>query len=490
MFFTFSQRKIIILLLAMVLISFSTRATLPNPNPNLTPYSLADLVEPLLPAVVSISTTPIYRDQGETQAPLDIPLPKGHLLEEFLRELFERMQAEENVPRIGSGFIIDSKGHVVTNNHLIEDADQIVVTLNDNTELKATLVGRDPRTDIAVLKIKSHKKLSFIQWGESEKLRIGDPVIAIGNPFGLGGTVTSGIVSYLARDIGRGNNFIAEYIQTDAAMNPGSAGGPLCDINGKVVGINAGVYSLAGENLGIGLSIPSEVTKKVVVQILHHGRVKRGYLGINTQAVTTDIAESLGFQNLKDALVSGVIKNGPAATARLQTGDVILKLGKEEIKDQRNFLRLEEDLPIGQQVSVTILRNGKILSLPIQVGEATDPRAVSLKETEKEFTRSTKIYGMILQELTEDTRKQFDISCDIQGILVFDVEPQSPASKKGIRPGDIITEINQEEPTTLQHAIDLLKKVEKEHKKRILLLISRHGEPHYISVPVFTKKKD
>jgi serine protease Do len=487
MFFTFSQRKIVILSLFTILMSFLTRDT--TPNPSLTPYSLADLVAALLPAVVSISTIPIYRDRGETQAPLDIPLPKGHLLEEFLRELFERMQAEENIPRIGSGFIIDNKGHIVTNNHLIEGECQIIVTLNDNTELKATLIGRDFRTDIAVLKIKSSKKLSFIQWGEPEKLRVGDPVIAIGSPFGLGGSVTSGIVSYLARDIGRANNLIAEYIQTDAALNPGSAGGPLCDTKGKVVGINAGIYSLAGENLGIGFAIPSEAAKKVVVQILHYGRVKRGYLGINTQVITADIAESLGFQSLKGALVSGVIKNGPAATAHLQAGDIILKLDKEEIKDQRSFLRIEEDLPIGSQVSVSIFRKGKILSLPLQVAEATDSKAVSLKEAEKGLTRGTEIYGMILQELTEDARKQFGISCDIQGVLVFDVEPQSPAAEKGIRSGDMITEINQEEPISLQHAINLLKKAEKEHKNRILLLINRNGEPRYISVPVFTNKK-
>lgn len=488
MFFTFSQRKIIILLLFTIFVSFLTRAT--PPNPSLTPYSLADLVEPLLPAVVSISTTPPYPDQAETQAPLDIPVPKGHLLEEFLRELFEQMQVEENVPRTGSGFIIDNKGHVVTNTHLIEEADQIIVTLNDNTTLKATLVGRDSQTDIAVLKIKSNKKLSFIQWGGSEKLRVGDPVIAIGNPFGLGGTVTSGIISYLARDISRENKFITEYIQTDAAMNPGSAGGPLCDMKGKVVGINTGFYSLTGENLGIGFAIPSEVAKKIVGQILHHGRVKRGWLGLNIQALTSDIAESLNIKYIMGVLVREVIKNGPAATARLQTGDVILKLGKEEVKTQRDFLRMEEDLPIGQQVSVTIFRKGKIISLSIQVVEAPDPRAVSLAETEKGFTRETEIYGMILQELTEETRKQFGISCDIHGVLVFDVAPQSPAVEKGIRPGDIIREINQEETTNLQHSIDLLKKVEKEHKKRILLLINRNEKPRYISVPTFTNKKD
>lgn len=488
MFFTFSQRKLIIFLLFIFFISFPIRTALLDPG--LTPHSLADLVEPLMPAVVSISTTCIYRKQGETQAPLNIPVPKVHLIEEFLRDLFEKMQAEEYVSYTGSGFIFDNKGHILTTNHLIEDADQIIVILNDNTELVATLVGRDSLTDIAVLKIQSNKTLSFIPWGESEKLRTGDPVIAIGNPFGLGGTVTSGIVSYLAREFRRENNFIPEYIQTDAAINPGSSGGPLCDMNGKVVGINTSVYSLSGENAGVGFSIPSETAKKVVLQILQYGRVKRGYLGINTQVITEDIAESLGLQNLKGALVCGVIKNGPAAAARFRTGDVILKLGNEEIKDQRNFLRVMEDLPIGSQVSAVIFRKGKILSLPIQVEEAMDSRAVSLPETEKELTRGEEIYGMILQDLTGDTRKQFGISCDIQGILVIDVEPKSSAAKKGIRLGDIILEINQEQTTNLRQAIALLKKLEKQEKKRILLLINRYGEPLYISVPIFTNKND
>lgn len=472
-------------LLFVVLINFSIRATGPNLSP--APYSLADLVEPLLPAVVSISTTPLYREQGKIQTSFNIPVPNGHLLEEFLRELFEQLQTERSFPNIGSGFIIDNNGHIVTHNAMVEDADQIRVTFNDNTELKATLVGWDPRTDLAVLKVKTDKKLPFIPWGESQKLRAGDQVIAIGNPFGLADSVTAGIISYINHDINnRLGNFIGEYIQTDAAINPGSAGGPLCNMKGKVIGVNVGFFSPLEENTGIGFAIPSHIAKKVIEQILHYGRVKRGWLGINVQALSDDIREDIGLKSLKGVLVNNISENGPAAKAHLRRGDVILKLGNKKINNQSVFLRIVEDLPIGSQTSATIFRKGKFFSLPIQVGEAIDPRAIPYSDADKGGSRSIEINGMVLQDLTGDTRRQFDISCDVQGVLIADVIPKSFAAEKGICLGDIIMEVSQEEVTTLEQALSLFKKAKNDKKKRILLLINRGGEPRYISLPILT----
>jgi serine protease Do len=404
-------------LLFVILINFSIRTNAPRPS--LEPHSLADLVEPLLPAVVSISTTPLYREQGKIQPPFNIPVPQGHLLEEFLRELFEQMQTERSFSNIGSGFIIDHKGHIVTSNSIVENANQIWVILNDKTELKATLTGRDPRTDLAVLKVKTDKKLPFIQWGESKKLRVGDQVIAIGNPFGLAGTVTTGIISYINHDINGRFGGIGEYIQTDAAINLGSTGGPLCDMKGKAVGMNVSFFPLLEENTGVGFAIPSNVAKKIIEQILRYGRVKRGWLGINVQALTDDIREDIGLKSLKGrgVLVNNISENGPAAKAHLRRGDVILKLGNKKINNQRALLRIVEDLPIGSQTSATIFRRGKFFSLPIQVGEAIDPSAIPL-DADKGGVRGIEINGMILQGLSGDTRRQFNVSCEVQGVLV------------------------------------------------------------------------
>jgi len=478
------------LVLSLVLTNSSLTANATAPT---APYSYADLVEPLLPAVVNISTTTLIRGRGEgSQSPLDVPLPKGSPLEDFFKEFLDRMQPEgpRNATAVGSGFIIDPEGYIVTNNHLVSDADQVTVTLSDNTELKATLVGRDRRTDIAVLKVNSDKKLPFTQWGESEKLRTGDRIVAIGNPFGLGGTVTAGIVSHLARDIGersRSGDFIEGYIQTDASINVGNSGGPMFDMNGKVVGVNTAIYSPTGASVGIGFAIPSEIAKKVVAQIRQYGRPKRGALGVRIQPVTEDIAEGLGLKDLKGALVGSVIKDGPAAKAKLQSGDVILKVGDVEVKDQRSLPRIVGDIAVGTKVPVTIWRKGKIFSIPVQIGEyeeAEETSVIPSPEGGKELLKGLEVHGMTLQPLTEEVRQRFDVPKDTQGVLVIDVKPKTSAAEKGIRPGDIIMEISQEEVKTPQQVVDLLKKAEKGNRKSVLLLINRDGESRYISIKI------
>ncbi|MBA3814106.1 MAG: Do family serine endopeptidase [Alphaproteobacteria bacterium] len=456
--------------------------------------SFANLVEPLLPAVVNISTTTLLRGRGETDAsPVDSPFPKGSPLEDFFKDFYDQMQPEgpRNSSAVGSGFIIDGSGYIVTNNHLIADADQVIVTLNDNTELKAVLVGRDRRTDIAVLKVNTEKKLPSVEWGNSEKLRTGDRIVAIGNPFGLGGTVTTGIVSHLARNIGahsRSGDFINGYIQTDASINMGNSGGPMFDMNGKVVGVTTAIYSPTGASVGIGFAIPSEVAKKIVNQIREFGRPKRGWLGVGVQPVTEDIAEGLGLKELVGALIGRVNKDGPAAKAKLQAGDVILKIGDKAVKDNRSVPQIVADIPDGTQIPVTVWRKGKILSVPVQIreqAESDETGVIPSPEGGKDLAKGIEIHGMTLQPLTAEVCQRFDITTpEVQGVLVVDVSPKSSAAEKGIRPGEIILEISQVEVNTPQQILEQFKNAEKENRKSALLLISRNGEPRYVSIKI------
>ena len=468
----------------------ATAQETPPPPPSLN-GSYADLVAPLLPAVVNISTTTLVRGRGDTgHAPLDMQIPKGSPLEDFFKDFLDHMHPEgpRNTTALGSGFIIDPEGYIVTNNHVVADADQITVTLNDNTELKATLIGRDRRTDIAILKVKTDKKLPFVQWGDSDKIRTGDRIIAIGNPFGLGGTVTSGIVSHLGRDIGEGaqsGDIIEGYIQTDASINLGNSGGPMFDMAGKVIGVNTAIFTPTGASVGIGFAIPSNVAKKVVQQIRQYGRTKRGWIGVHIQAITDDIAESLGLKDLKGALVGSVVKDGPAAKAKLQTGDIILKVGDQEVKDQRSLPRIVGDLAVGVNVPLTVWRKGKLLTVPVRIGEyeeAEEAGVIASPESGKEVPKGVEIHGMTLQPLSDAIRQRFDISKDTQGVLVVDVTERSSAAEKGIRPGDIIMEISQEEVKTPQQVVERLKTAEKENRKSALLLINRDGESRYVSI--------
>jgi len=489
---TVCLRGIALTLLVSTTLTNAAFSEAPPPAPIL-PYSYADLVAPLLPAVVNISTTTLVRGRGEAgQSPLDMPLPRGSQLEDFFKEFLDRMQPEgpRNATAVGSGFVVDPEGYIVTNNHVVADADQITVILNDNTELKATLVGRDRRTDIAVLKINTEKKLPFVQWGNSEKIRTGDQIVAIGNPFGLGGSVTTGIVSHLGRDIGeqsRSGDFIDGYIQTDASINLGNSGGPMFDMTGKVIGVNTAIYSPTGASVGIGFAIPSEIAKKVVAQLRQYGRTKRGGLGVHIQPVTEDIAEGLSLKDLKGALVGNVVKDGPAAKAKIQPGDVILKVGTVEVKDQRSLPRIIGDIAVGSQVQITVWRKGKILSIPVQVGEYEEAEEVNVipsPDGGKELAKGVEIHGMTLQLLNDEIRQRFDVSKEAEGVLVVDVTPKSSAAEKGIRPGDIILEISQEEVKTPQHVVDYLKKAEKDHRKSALILIKRDGESRYVSIKI------
>ena len=339
------------------------------------PESFADLAESLLPAVVNISTTQKIRGRGP-----EIPqFPPGSPFEEFFKEFFDRQQRRGGPRRatsLGSGFIVTGDGYVVTNNHVIADADEVTVILQDDTKLKARIVGRDPKTDLAVLKVQPDGELPFVKFGDSDRLRIGDWVIAIGNPLGFGGTVTAGIVSALGRDINSGpyDNFI----QTDASINKGNSGGPLFNLQGEVIGINTAIFSPTGGSIGIGFSIPAALARPVVNQLREFGRTRRGWLGVRIQAVTDEIAESLGLGAARGALVASVTEGGPAEKARIEAGDVILTFNEKPIEVMRQLPRAVADTSPDQEVVVTVWRKGAEISMNVVIAELEEYEQASL----------------------------------------------------------------------------------------------------------------
>ncbi len=373
-------------LTALVLALFVAAAPLaPHAEAQRAPETFAPLARQLLPAVVNISTTQAVQPRpGRPDAPEVPQAPPGSPFEEFFRDFFNRNRPE-GAPQqpqrpqrrgqsLGSGFIIDAaQGIVVTNNHVIDGADEINVILGDNTTIRAELLGTDPRTDIAVLRIRTDKPLTAVPWGNSDEAQVGDWVIAIGNPFGLGGSVTAGIVSARGRDIRQG--LYDDFIQTDAAINRGNSGGPLFNLQGEVIGINTAIYSPSGGSIGIGFAIPSNLAQRIVAQLRENGRVRRGWLGVNIQQVTDEIAEALRLPGgARGALVARAQDGGPAATAGIRNGDIILRFNGVEVREMRNLPRIVADNMVGAQVPVVVWRDGKEETITVTLGELpTEP---------------------------------------------------------------------------------------------------------------------
>ena len=336
------------------------------------PESFADLADRLLPAVVNVSTTQVV----EGSAGIELPqLPPGSPFEEFFKEFMERNQPKQQQRRratsLGSGFFIDNAGHVVTNNHVIQDADEISVILHDDTRLEAKVIGRDAKTDIAVLKVEPHGKLAPVKFGDSDNIRVGDWVVAIGNPFGFGGTVTAGIISARGRDINAGP--YDDFLQTDASINRGNSGGPMFNLDGEVIGINTAIFSPSGGSVGIGFAIPSNSARGVIQQLIEHGQVRRGWLGVRIQSVTEEIADALGLKEAAGALVAGVIPGGPAEKAKLKDGDVILEFDGKPIGQMRRLPRLVADTDVGKTVPIKVWRDGRALTMKVEVGALEEP---------------------------------------------------------------------------------------------------------------------
>ncbi len=385
---------------------------------------------------------------------------------------------------LGSGFIIDSSGTIVTNNHVVGEAAKVEVTLQDNSKYTAQIVGRDPRTDLAVLKIKAGKDLPYVSFGDSSAAQVGDWVVAVGNPFGLGGSVTTGIVSARGRDIHSGQ--FDDFLQIDAPINRGNSGGPTFNLNGEVIGINTAIYSPNGGSVGIGFAVPSNLAKSVVAQIEQHGKVSRGWLGVQIQEVTPAIATSLGLKTPHGALVAGVNANSPGAKAGLKQGDVVLDLNGTEVKELRDLPRLVAGVSPGGKATMTVWRSGQSTELPVTVGESPEnPQVASADgdgEQSGEESGRANALGLQFATLTNDMRRELHVGKDVQGAVVTRVEEGGMADNLGLIRGDIVVSVNQQPVHNAQEAAQILSDTAKSPQKNALVLLNRHGVSRYIGV--------
>lgn len=471
------------------------------------PESFADLAAQLQPAVVNISTT--QQVEVGRQIPGMPQLQPGSPLEEFFRRFMEERGqgggAEgEPITRearsLGSGFIIDPEGYIVTNNHVITGrdgqtvVDKITVILNDDRRFEARVVGRDPATDLALLKVEA-KGLPYVQWGDSTKARVGDWVLAIGNPFGLGVTVTAGIVSALHREIGVGQ--YDRLIQTDASINRGNSGGPMFDNNGKVIGIATAILSPTGGNIGIGFAIPADQAKPIVDQLRTLGRVKRGWLGVRIQPVTEDIAAGLGFKEPKGAIVAGIEDNTPAGRAGVRQGDVILKFNGKEVTRQQSLQSIVSDTTIGSTVNMEILREGKPATLRVTVAERPDgdgaPPAPETQQDDATSSEEGKVtsqhLGLGLQPLTPEVRQRLGLGTDVTGVVISNVNPASDAAAKGLRPGDVLLGINQKRVSTPAEAAALVDEARNAGRDAVVLLVQRGPDVIHMGIKMMAVKE-
>ena len=428
------------------------------------PESFADLVEQLSPAVVSIASTTIVENNNQNQIP---QFPEGSPFDDFFKEYFDRDQRRSQRPMtgLGSGFIISEDGIVVTNNHVIEGADEITVILNDETEFTAELLGRDPKADIAVLKIDpKNKKLTYVGWGDSDKMRVGDWSIAIGNPLGLGGTVTAGIISAISRDLGSGP--YVKFLQTDASINRGNSGGPLFNLDGEVIGINTAIVSQTGGSIGLGFAIPANSAKKIVQQLKDFGKTKRGWLGVQIQPVTKDFAESLGLPDQKGAFISNVNPNGPSKTAGLEPGDVILKFNNIEIKKMPDLPRVVAESDVGSTAILEVWRKNKKIRIEVILGELPG-EVVTERKTTSNIERNLKIesLGITIE----------DHESGVKVISIDDID-------SSLQNGDIITEVNREVINNMNSFEELVNSLEKTGRSSLLLKIIRDDEQNWVTI--------
>ncbi|WP_374652547.1 DegQ family serine endoprotease [Dongia sp.] len=450
------------------------------------PESFADLAEKSLPAVVNISTTQMVSTDSQIQD-----------LDDMFREFLDRQNGEKPRPRkatsLGSGFIIDSTGYIVTNNHVIEDAEEITVITHDNEELKATLVGRDEKTDLALLKVETKEPLPAVKWGDSDSLRIGDWVLAIGNPFGLGGTVTAGIVSARQRDINAGP--YDDFIQTDASINRGNSGGPMFNMDGDVVGINSAIYSPSGGSVGIGFSIPSNLAKGVIAQIKEFGHPRRGWLGVRIQTVSPELAEGLRLPQAKGALVSSVSAGGPADKAGIRQGDVILEFDGREVGDMKALPRLVADSQFGKSVPVSIWRKGAKTTVTVELGELDEKAEAALQTTQPEGEPEQPapagdkidLLGVEVGAIDDAARAKFDLPENVEGVVVVSVDENGPAAEKDLRPGDVIAEVDQKAVASPADVHDRVKSAQENGYRLVTLLINRQGDFQWIAVKIGKK---
>ncbi len=445
------------------------------------PASFSELVKAVKPAVVNISIS------GRTQKHPGFNGPEfrgfeGSPFDEFFREYFGnrgQFQGQRGpVPEfraVGSGFIISADGYVVTNNHVIEHAEEIDVVLQDGTRYSAVVQGRDPKTDLALLKVEAEAALPYVELGSSQAAEVGDWVLAVGNPFGLGGTVTAGIISARGRDIQAGP--FDDFLQIDAPINRGNSGGPLFDASGRVIGINTAIYSPSGGSVGIGFAIPSEMADDIIDQLKVAGVVERGWLGVEFQAVNEAVAASLGLEEPHGALVAGVVEDGPAEKAGMQVGDVILSMDGEPLDDPKDLPRMVAGTRAGELVNMEVLRDGKTRTLKVKIGQSESEQRLAVAPSAVEAPARL---GVRLKELTPEIRERYRIQGD--GVLVTDVERGSPAARAGIRPGQVITMVGQQSVESPNDVAEAVEAAAEAGRPSVLLMLEQRGAKRFVAV--------
>lgn len=428
--------------------------------------SFADLAEKLTPSVVNISSF----SQSETE------------------------NGEGNTPlseSLGSGFIIDGNGYIITNNHVVDKAESISITLSDNTKTEARVIGKDPKTDLALIKIETKRPLNAVKFGDSDKIRVGDWVLAIGNPFGLGSSVTAGIVSAKSRDIESGP--YDSFIQTDASINQGNSGGPMFNLQGEVIGISSAIFSTTGASQGVGFAIPANLAGWVISQLKEHGEVKRGWIGIKIQPNTPEIADSLGISANQGVVVSGITEQGPAQKAGLQAGDIVLSFNRQPIDNTKNLSRLIAETKIGTPAPIEIWRSGQkqTLTVPIELMPEETPLSAA-KETASDAAEtpdngeSLNIIGFTVKEISPELAERYKLAPSTSGVVVTDILPNSDASRKGIKIGDIIVKIDKRNIIGESAFHEYVNDARRENNRPVLLAIQGQEALHFVAVKLMS----
>jgi serine protease Do len=443
------------------------------------PESFADLAEKVSPAVVNITTSTTVA--GVDQGPRPI-VPEGSPLEDFFKDFLDRQQDGQRPRRssaLGSGFVISEDGYIVTNNHVIDKADEIEIEFFSGEKLVAKVVGTDVKTDLALLKVESDKPLPFVSFGDSDAARVGDWVVAVGNPLGQGFSVSAGIVSQRGRAL---SGTYDDFIQTDAAINRGNSGGPLFNIDSEVIGVNTAILSPSGGSIGIGFSMSSNVVSKVVEQLKEFGETRRGWLGVRIQDVTEDVAEALELADAKGALVTDV-PDGPGKDSGIKAGDVITTFDGTEVKDPRELVRLGGNASVGKAGRVVVIRDGKSETLKVTLGRREEAEATAVPVVlEKAEVQESKIMGMTVAPLNDELRQQLGLDEGLEGLVVKDVAEDSDAFEKGLRAGDLIVEAGQQKITSVDDLEARIAEAKDAGRKSFLMLIRREGDPRFVAL--------
>lgn len=443
------------------------------------PDSFADLAEQISPSVVNITTSALVAGPAD-----GMPMvPEGSPFEDFFEDF---NNPEEGAPRrseaLGAGFVISEDGYIVTNNHVIEGADEIMIEFFSGEKLPATLVGTDPKTDIALLKVEAATALPFVAFGDSDLMRVGDWVMAMGNPLGQGFSVSAGIVSARGREL---QGSYDDFIQTDAAINQGNSGGPLFNMDGQVIGVNTSILSPDGGSIGIGFSMASNVVNKVVAQLKEFGETRRGWLGVQIQDVMPDVAEAMGLTEASGALVSSV-PDGPAKEAGILPGDVITRFDGQPVADAGDLTRRVADAPVGEAVPVIVLRKGQTETLEVTLGrrEEAEGAAAPASAPATTETEEMQTLGLTLAPLNDDMRSRLGLSASDEGLMILNVDPASEAFTKGLREGDLITEAGQQRVSRLADFEAMIEEAKAAGRESVLLLVRRDGNPRFVALSV------